>query len=90
MNVVKIHRTELDSSGEFGYCRKLLKEGIDKDSILEIYGTRDTYDIRISNVGRGAEMAVREDPSPHFVKYRPFPTLEGANKRRGKPVESVK
>lgn len=59
----------------FSYCRKLLAKGEAPDTILKLY-RGEQLDLTVI-VGKGAELTVREDPSPHFVKYRQPSFKEG-------------
>lgn len=59
------------------YCRKLLKEGISSEEILEVYrGEQLAYSMVI---GEGAKWKVRENEEvgPKFVKYRENTFLKG-------------
>ncbi len=49
------------------YCRKLIKDGIDPNTILEVY-RGDVLSMSVI-VGEAAKLTVKEDPYPHFAKY---------------------
>jgi len=53
----------------FAYCRRLIKEGIDLNTKLEIYRNNEEPDIIVSNIGKAAKLTVKEEPNLHFAKY---------------------
>lgn len=72
MITIKVNKTELPNapSPGFAYCRKLIKEGQDPDSRLEIYGKHIYFDYAIPNIGIGAGLTIKEEPTLHIVKYK--------------------
>lgn len=76
MKTIQINRTELDlklHTPIFDYCRKLIREGVDPKTKLEVWGIHDEPDITITEIGIGATLSVSETPYVHFCKYRPYP-----------------
>lgn len=73
--VIKVKFDELPMSRNdtpiFDYCRRLIKQGCDPKTRLEVYRNNESWDVAI-NVGEGAELSVRHEPSLQLVKYRPF------------------
>lgn len=80
MKTIKIKAEQLTKSSPcpaFAYCRKLIKEGVDPDTRLEVYrGDKEEFDVAISNIGEGAKWTIREEPNLHIEKYRGPPTLK--------------
>jgi hypothetical protein len=69
----------------FSYCRKLISEGVDPSTSLEVY-RGDILAMKV-NVGNGASLTVEEETStgtPRFRKYKPFPKDKMPEKRGGK------
>lgn len=56
------------------YCRKLVAEGVDPKTPLEVY-RGDILCLSTKAIGECAKWKIREDEyiGPIFVKYRPFP-----------------
>lgn len=92
MNTVKVNRkelTKLSPSPAFAYCRKLMKEGYDPNTRLEIYGERDTFDYAITSIGEGAKLSMQEDPRLRVVEYKLPTGLEGPTKGVHPPLGCV-
>lgn len=93
MNItIKVNRkdlTKLSPSPAFAYCRKLIAEGVDPSTRLEIYGERDTFDYAITSIGMGAELSMQEDPYLAVVKYELPTGLKGSRKRVHPPLGCV-
>lgn len=53
----------------FTYCRKLILKGEEIDTRLEIFRNNIDFDIVIPKIGEAAKLSVKEEPSPHFIKY---------------------
>jgi hypothetical protein len=53
------------------YCRKLMKEGIDPETVLEVY-RGEVLAIR-AIVGKAAKLTIDQDTT-RFVLYKPFST----------------
>jgi hypothetical protein len=71
METIKVKFTDLPKNTDtpiFTYCRKLIEEGVNPDTRLEVYRESDTWDIAVSNIGIGAETDVKRTS---FVKYHP-------------------
>ena len=67
---MKIQRKDIPDSSNtpiLTFCRKLLQEGIEETELL-IY--RGDMLCLIIDIEKAAKLTVKEDPSPHFVKYR--------------------
>lgn len=81
MNVIKINRKDLPSKSDtpaFDYCRKLLKEGVDPETRLEIYRERETWDYAIESIGEGAKWSVEHNRVVPYRKSHLAKTLKGA------------
>lgn len=92
MNTVKVNRkelTKLSPSPAFAYCRKLMKEGHDPETRLEIYEKRDTFDYAITNIGLGAKLSIQEDPHLRVVDYKLPTGLGGVSKGVHPPLGCV-
>lgn len=85
MNTVKINRKDLPSKSDtpaFDYCRKLLKEGVDPKTRLEIYRNRDTWDYAIESIGEGAKWSVDHNVVVPYRKSHLRKDLKGAQDAR--------
>lgn len=74
---IRINRKELKDGRTpiLTYCREMVEKKLISDiapTRLEIYGENDTPDVIVKDVRKASELTVKEDPSPHFDKYRPF------------------
>ena len=58
------------------YCRKLIKDGIDPETRLEVYRDGKEPDIIVPHIGKAAKLTIKEGDQggPYFVKY--FPTMK--------------
>lgn len=74
----EIHRLRSDAlkghSTFLGYCRTLVKNGHNPDAKLFVYKDEESmqngiWDVHIKNIGKAAQLCVKESPSPHFAKY---------------------
>lgn len=88
MKTIKIQFEDLPNtnatSPAFSYCRKLIKEGVDPDTRLEIYRGKPDWDYAIANIGQGAKLTIQEEPRLRIIKYRdPALRLEVGDKERG-------
>lgn len=77
MKTLRVNKTELDPKANtpvLDHCRKLISEGEDSTTVLEVYKTKDddTWDLRINRIGKGARLTVKENPVVKFAKYRTF------------------
>jgi hypothetical protein len=54
-------------------CRQLVAAGHDPAQPAEAY-RGETLALRIRSLGEAAGLEVREEPTPRFYPYRPFPT----------------
>ncbi len=56
----------------FSYCRKLIKQGEDPSTRLEVYYNKDEPDVIIPSIGWAAQVSVHEtiEEGPYFKKYR--------------------
>lgn len=74
MDEAKAVKTKGRDTPVLDYCRKLIKEGKDPSSRLEVYRHRDTPDVIVKNIGEGAKLTVIEnnETGPVFGKYKPF------------------
>lgn len=74
MKTIKIQFEDLPNtnatSPAFSYCRKLIKEGVDPDTRLEIYRGKPDWDYAIANIGQGAKLTIQEEPNLRIIKYR--------------------
>lgn len=69
-------RTEpKNNSPVLNYCRKLLSEGEDSKTCLEVY-RGEMLCLTISEIGEGAKLGIREDEfrGPEFKRYESFPS----------------
>lgn len=75
MKTIEINFKELPKHKTpiFAYCRKLIAEGEDYNTRLEIYRRDDSFDVAVSKIGEGAKLSVKENPYVHFIKYNPSP-----------------
>lgn len=74
----------MNNSPVLDYCRKLIEDGEDPETKLEVYRTviEDGQQVEmlcliIKEIGKGAEVAVLENnkkrnAGPKFIKYRPL------------------
>lgn len=73
MKTVKIDFEEIPKHSNtpiLTYCRKLIKDGFDPNTRLEVFRNNKTEpDIICPNIGKAAELSVSDTG---FVKYRPF------------------
>lgn len=53
------------------YCRKLVSEGVDPDTKLEIFREHDDPDLTVINIGEAAKLGISEEPRTRFIKYAP-------------------
>ncbi len=99
MNIIKVNRKDIQNSHTpiLDYCRKLIAEGLEPSSKLEVYRNNEIPDITVNSINEGAKLAVSEDPTPRFVKYRPMSEkdrvrlrLKGPQKGYGSSVRSLK
>jgi len=70
MKTLKINRKDLPSKSDtliFDYCRKLLKDGVDPETRLEIYRHPNYWDVAVTSIGEGAKWSVNHN---YFVPYR--------------------
>lgn len=91
-NLVKVNRKELtplSPSPAYAYCRKLMKEGHDPETRLEIYGERDTFDYAITSIGEGSKLSIQEDPHLRIVEYKLPTGLKGSTKEVHPPLGCV-
>lgn len=77
----------VNNSPILDWCRKLIKDGEDPETKLEVYREGKTEpDFIVKNIGEGAKFAVREnnEKGPHFIKYVPIDakSLARLNKKR--------
>jgi hypothetical protein len=73
--VVTVYLEDIDkgltNTPIFAYCRKLIKEGVDPNEELEVYRKgKLNWDIKINNIGKGAELTVDESVGCVLAKYR--------------------
>lgn len=61
MEIIKITPKDLGKLDITDYCRKLIKEGKDVNSRLELYRERDTPDVIVSNIGKTAKWKIIKD-----------------------------
>lgn len=54
------------------YCRKLIKDGVDPDTRLEIYRNHEYWDIAVKRIEDGAKLSVLEGVRgpPRFVNFK--------------------
>lgn len=76
MKILKIKVEDLGKKSVHTYCRKLLAEGEDSDSRLEVYRHEDRWDFAVSNIGEGAKWALKEEPRLHLERYRGPPDFK--------------
>lgn len=77
MKTIKVNFSELRKDTDtpiLAYCRKLIADGVDPTTRLEVYRERDTWDIAVKNIGDGAQMDVS---NAWFTKYHPRQNLKG-------------
>ncbi len=68
-STIKITFEDLKDKSITDYCRKLLKEGVDKNTRLEVYrDNKDHWDLAAKNIGEGAKLMNNGDS---FIKYKP-------------------
>ena len=68
--LIKIYREDIPNTSDtpiFDYCRKLIAEGVDSDTRLEVYRNNPEFDIAIDKIGIGAELSVNNNI---FIEYR--------------------
>lgn len=73
MKTIKIQMKELSkftNTPIFAYCRKLIKDGEDFNTRLEVYRDNEEFAIAVPKIGVGAQLTVKEDPVIHVAKYR--------------------
>jgi len=74
MNVIQIEfddipYREMTYTPTLSHCRRLMNEGIDPNTKLEI--TRDgRVDLTIRSIAEGAALTVKDGPNLHFKKYQ--------------------
>lgn len=77
MKTIKVKFSDLRKDTDtpiLAYCRKLIKDGVDPNTRLEVYRERDTWDVAVTNIGDGAKMDV---VGVSFTKYHSRRKLEG-------------
>jgi hypothetical protein len=77
MKTIKVNFKDLRKDIDtpiLAHCRKLVAEGVDPDTRLEVYRERDTWDVAVTNIGDGAKMAVH---GKYFTEYTPPSNLKG-------------
>jgi len=70
VNIVKVNRKDIPSKSDtpiFDYCRKLLEDGADPETRLEIYLHPDYWDVAVESIGEGAKWSVNDN---RFIAYR--------------------
>jgi len=75
-NTIEVQLIDIDDGSKtpiFSYCRRLISEGVDPSTSLEVY-RGDVLAMRV-NVGNGASLTVDETGTPTFKKYRPPPRI---------------
>lgn len=80
--IIKAHISEFNLRQRtpiFTHCRKLVADGVDPATWLEVYRNHDTPDFRIQ-IGKGAKLTVKEEPFPHFAKFKPFKGIAARRK----------
>jgi hypothetical protein len=58
--------------GGYSYCRKLMKEGLEEDDVLEVWrGHMPCY--KINSIFAGSKLCIKDDNRgvPRVVKYSP-------------------
>lgn len=83
MNTIKVNRKDLSkfsSTPTFTECRRLIQEGVDPNTRLEVYRDRAEPDIIIPNIGKAAKLGVAEDPNVRFVKFDPPKQIKYADR----------
>ena len=78
MKTIKINFTDLPIEEDkvkrwnqtpiLDYCRKLITEGVDPDTRLEVYRLREEPDLIVTSIGVAADLEVN---GAYFRKYRP-------------------
>lgn len=71
MNTIKVNRKDISSKTYtpiLTYCRKLIADGTDPETILEVY--REEVLSLTCHVGKCAKLTVTDDPNIRFTKYR--------------------
>ena len=61
MQTIKVNRKDISNTSEnpiFDYCRKLIKDGIDPTTRLEVWRNNPEPDLTISSIGWGAKWTV--------------------------------
>lgn len=90
MNVIKITMAEAIKAKVktrdtpiLDYCRKLIKEGKDPNTRLEVYRNHPTPDVICRNIGEAAKLTVTESSSQdiRFAKYESFPANKTVRNR---------
>lgn len=71
--MIKIQMEDIDNGKSdipvLNYCRKLVKQGMDTNEILEVY-REEVLAIRVSGIGKGANLAIDQDRI-RFCRYSP-------------------
>lgn len=84
MNTIKVNRKEITSKSQtplLDYCRKLICEGVDPESKLEVYRNNLEPDLTIYPISFGAGLTMREEPYLRFVKFNPMSEKDKARLR---------
>lgn len=79
MNTIKINASQLSKKAKspvYDYCRKLIKEGVDPNTRLEVYRGHPDPDFAVPNIGEGAKLTIRENDwdSATVIVYESFAT----------------
>lgn len=84
MKTIKIQMTDVwprtdgkepkNNSPVLDYCRKLIKDGEDKKTRLEVY-RGEVLCLIVKEIGKGAKLAIleNENEGPKLIKYKPLP-----------------
>jgi hypothetical protein len=73
MKTIKVNFKDLSKHTNtpiFAYCRKLIKEGEDPNTRLEVYRNHEDWDVAVPSIGEGAKWTVKEEPTLNFTKLR--------------------
>lgn len=79
MNTIKIDASQLYKTAKapiFDYCRKLIKEGVNPNTRLEVYRGHSDPDVSVPNIGEGSKLTIRENDfeGPRVVKFEELDT----------------
>ena len=69
-------------------CRKLLDAGYDPARPLHAY-RGDALALKVRSIGEGAKLTVNESRAPRFIRWKPFPVVEGSPRIAPFPVPAT-